>query len=338
MSVRLPLVRPTYNHIQRFWKYWAGATGSVALISAIYEPLWKAIDRWLPREIVPRAGTNIANLAVKGIVPTLIACGIIALSMTTGLCSYTLVVLGQARREEKTGKKRGTTLVNTFHRTMQAADRIWHRLFLGLSRPLKKVVKCKQVWTIDENGDCHFYESVTFTTKDRDIHFMQKGIDAEQVADPAEFPDDIDLKIESGANGEIAYLINENGPWKKRFIVFFLPFIKAGGKDQRELITSYYWKGLMRGLIAKGEEPFCYRVESADPIPEVEYQFWIKRRMGSLAGVLTGDNLGKDTNGQDVEKLVPCEDNQMGMIGCAYTARNLPGNHVTCIRLELRNT
>jgi len=64
--------------------------------------------------------------------------------------------------------------------------------------------------------------------KDRDIHFMEKIISAEDEADPVEFPDEIDLKIESKTPGrDVRYLISKNEPRSKGVVVFFLPRIKA---------------------------------------------------------------------------------------------------------------
>ena len=331
------LVKFLGNHFQQSWKLWAAAAGTVVLIISIYSPLAQWVGRWMLRQVVPRAGTSLGSLTVKDSAPTLIAWGIITLSLVAVALCYTLYSLYQVRRAERTGERRTGTLEKTFHRTQQAADKIWNRLFLGPSRPLKKVIKLRQVWTIYENGDCNFVETLTLTTKDKDIHFMEKGIDAEEAAEPAEFPDDIDLKIQPGGNGEIAYLINNNDPWSKRFIVFFLPFINAGGRDEREVTTSYYWKGLFRGLLVKGEEPFTYQERSADPIPEVEYQFWIKPKMGSLNCRNTGVNLGKDAQGRDIERLDPSR-NLMGMSGWTYSATDLPGNHTTRLLLELRRT
>jgi len=325
------------NHFRQFWKLWAAAAGTVVLIIRIYTPLAEAVGRWMSRQVVPLAGTLSGSLRVKDSAPTLIASGIITLSLVAVALCYTLYSLYQVRRAEKTGERRAGTLEKTFHRTQQAADKIWNRLFLGQSRPLKKVIKLRQVWTIYENGDCNFVETLALTTKDKDIHFMWKGVTAEQVAEPAEFPDDINLKIEPGGNGEIAYLISKNEPRSKHFIVFFLPFISAGGRDERELTISYYWKGLFRGLLVSGEEPFTYREGSANPIPEVEYQFWIKPKMGSLNCTNRGVNLGKDAHGRDIERLEPSR-NLMGMSGWTYSARDLPGNHTTRLLLELRRT
>jgi hypothetical protein len=307
------------------------------LIIKIYSPLTEALSRWILMQVVLPAGTSPGSLRVKDSAPPLIASGIITLSLVTGALIWTLYSLYQVRSAERTGEKRMGTLEKTFHRTQQAADKIWNRLFLGQSRPLKKVIKLRQVWTIYENGDCNFAETLTLTTKDKDIHFMWKGVDAEQLAEPAEFPDDIDLKIEAGGKGEVAYLISKNEPRSKHFIMFFLPFVSAGGQDERELTISYYWKGLWRGLLVKGEEPFEYRENSADPIPEVEYQFWIKPKMGSLNCTNTGVNLGKDVHGRDIEHLEPSK-NLMGMSGWIYSARDLPGNHTTRLLLELRKT
>lgn len=325
------------DHLRQFWKLWAAAAGTVVLIIGIYTPLKEAVGRWMLRQVVSRAGTSSGRVVVSDFAAILIASGIITLSLVAVALCYTLYSLYQVRRAEKTGERRAGTLEKTFHRTQQAADKIWNRLFLGPSRPLKKVIKLRQVWTIYENGDCNFVETITLTTKDKDIHFMWKGVDVEQLAEPAEFPDDIDLKIKPGGNGEIAYLISKNEPRSKHFIVFFLPFISAGGRDERELTVSYYWKGLFRGLLVKGEEPFVYREGSADPIPEVEYQFWIKPKMGSLNCTNTGVNLGKDIHGRDVERLEPSS-NLMGMSGWIYSARDLPGNHTTSLLLELRRT
>jgi hypothetical protein len=146
---------------------------------------------------------------------------------------------------------------------------------------------------------------------------------------PVDYPDGIDLKIHSKTEGkELTYLISKNEQRSKGIVMFFLPCIKAGGPDTRELEISFYWPGLFRRLLTIGEEPFNNQIKSVEDIPEVEYQFWIRPNLGTLHCMNVGENLGTGT-----ETLTEAED-EKGMKGWIYHGTNLPSGHVTNLRLE----
>ena len=102
--------------------------------------------------------------------------------------------------------------------------------------------------------------------------------------------------------------------------------------DKREVKTTLFWKGFMRKLTDTGEEEFNSQVKSVDPVEEIEYQFWVKPRMGKLECFHIGENLESGA-----ETLEPAED-EKGMKGWIYRARNVPGNHWTRLRLELKKS
>ena len=305
------------SHFKGAWKYYAAVLGVIVLLIKVYSPLKALCVAWL---------------GVAGMASEVVAFSWITLLFLLVALVFTVGGLYKSHKKETTQGQQGEILLKTFHRTQQAADLISKKLFPGPSQTRKKVLSCKQVWTIFDNGDCNFTEVLALTTKEKDIHFLQKGIDAEPEADPVEFPDQIDLKIESTTPAkQVVYLINKNELRSKRFVVFFLPFIRAGVDDRRDVKMTYYWKGLMRKLIAFGEEDFTYEVKSVEPIPEVEYQFWIKPQAGTLACSNIGPELDPGT-----ETLEPVED-EKGLKGWIYRGKNLPGDHVTRLRLELEN-
>jgi len=326
-----PRLRFFVKHVQESWKYWAGAGGFLVFLYEIYTPLKTWVEGWLVAQVVPPTVSPATKFALREIASTAVSLLIVLTSVILVIAIYSMASLYKAKRAGSQSGKREAILLKTFHRTQQAADLILNRLFPGSSQPMKQVIKCQQIWAIFENGDCSFTENLVLTTAEKDIHFIEKGQDAEPEADPVEFPDDMDFKIESNDSGsQIAYLINKNEARHKKYIVFFLPYIKAGGKDVRGLTTTFYWPGLARGLVTKKEEPFSYQIKSAGPVPEVEYQFWVKTRMGHLECTSIGPDPTPGT-----ETLVALKE-EKGMSGWKYVGCNLPVNHVVSLRLELK--
>jgi hypothetical protein len=86
----------------------------------------------------------------------------------------------------------------------------------------------------------------------------------------------------------------------------------------------------MRRLVTTGTEEFENRVKSVDPVPLIEYEFWVKPKMGQLLCT----NLGGEMD-PGMETLSPISD-QKAMQGWRYQGTNLPGNHVTLLKIELR--
>jgi hypothetical protein len=240
-----------------------------------------------------------------------------------------VVIFRQRTGSEKTAA-RGEILLKTFRRTVQAAELIAKKLFPGTAQPLKKVTGYREVFCLFDEGDCHYLEEVALCAKDRDIHFVEELIEADPEGDPVEFPDEIDLKVESGTRDKsIQYLITRNEPRSKRVLIFFLPLVKSGGQDPRQYRVTFYWRGLMRRLIVRGEEDFENQVKSVDPVPMVEYEFWVKPKLGRLTCVNIGPEL--DSRAETLEEI----GDEKGMRGWKYQGRNLPGDHTTRLRLRL---
>lgn len=322
-----------WQHFIASWKYWFSVAGLAFFLYRIYGPLKGEIQAWLQRQIVaPEGETSVGFTLEEGsagaITVMLILFSIVLVTLIT-----TVVALYTSKSTGTISKAKGDILLKTFHRTTQAADLISKKLFPGASLPIKRVIRYKQVYTVYENGDCNLTEVQQICAKDKNIHFIERGLTAEPESASVEFPDEIDLKITSRTSGkQITYLINKNEPHIKSVIIFFLPFIRAGVDDKREVKTTLFWKGFMRKLTDTGEEEFNSQVKSVDPVEEIEYQFWVKPRMGKLECFHIGENLESGA-----ETLEPAED-EKGMKGWIYRARNVPGNHWTRLRLELKKS
>lgn len=214
----------------------------------------------------------------------------------------------------------------------QAADRIAKQLFPGATMATKKVLSCKQVYTLYKDGDCQSTEIMVVTAHDKDVHFMEKFIAVEEEALPKDFPDDINLKVTSGTpNRNVAYLISGNEQRRKNVMVFFLPRIQSGAADAREVRITYFWKGFFRRLVTRGEEIFETTIKTVEPVPRVEYEFWV----APDAGVLSCTNIGQVINENDAERevLVQLEADERGMRGWRYIATNFPLHHTSRFRL-----
>jgi hypothetical protein len=324
----LGVVNFAKDHLKKSWGIYVGALGVAYLFYKVGGPLGDILGDWIAGHVTVQNGVTSADKWSRG----LLAGGALTLSALLILAIVSSVSLYKTRKAAA-GAEKIPILTKTFRRTTEAVDLIAKKLFPGASFPIKLVRSCRQVYTIYEGGDCHFSEELIVEAKGKDTHFMEKIIDAEPEADPAEYPDEINLKVESKTAGKgVRYLISKNEPRSKSLVIFFLPRIKADEGDKRELKTSYYWKGFMKRLVLQGSEPFNMGVKSVEPVPSIEYQFWMKPGERKLACVHVGEPLdeGKETLDEQ-----PAD--ERGMTGWLYTAKDVPPGHMTRLRLELRD-
>jgi cbb3-type cytochrome oxidase subunit 3 len=316
------------SHLRIYWGLWAGLLGFVYLIYKLNSPVSDLFRNWLIGHARPDKG----SVFIDGWPPALLSAFCFAVLTLAGLSIFTIVMAFRQGKKGGHDAARARLLLKTFHRTVGASDLIAKKLFPLPARPIKKVTRCKQVFSIFDEGDCHHVEELVLCAKDRDIHFIERRMEADPGGDSVEFTEEIDLKVESGTVEKgIQYLISKNEPRSKSILVFFLPVVRSGGADQRLAKTSFYWSGLMRRLVEQGEEEFENQVKSVDAVPLVEYEFWVKPRLGRLRCT----NLGPEVDAVIEEKLEETEDGK-GMHGWRYTGKNLPGDHVTRLRLELQ--
>lgn len=314
------------DHFLTGWKWYTGILAILYLFYKVGGPLGEILSEWIRKHSTVQNGSVVEDAWIKAVA----AAVSLALFALIVLAVFTLVSLYKARKAAE-GAEKTPILVKTFRRTTQAASLISKRLFPGADQSIKKVVSCKQIYAIYENGDCHFFEKLVVCAKERDIHFIEKGLDADPEADSVEYPDEINLKLESKTEGkDIAYLISRNEPRSKGVVAFFLPLIARGEADRRELETTYYWRGLFRRLVTRGQEDFEMQVRSVEPVPHIEYQFWVKPQMGRLLCTHIGEYLGED------RESLKGETGQNGMQGWVYLGKDLPKTHTTMLRLELK--
>ena len=197
------------DHLKKSWGIYVGVLGVVGLFYEVGGPLGDVLAEWIKKHATVQSGVISVDKWGKG----LLAGGVlifVALLILTIVC---FVSLYKARRATA-GAEKIPILTKTLRRTTEAVDLIARQLFPGgAESPVKLVLRCRQVYTIYEGGDVHFTEELTVAAKIKDTHFMEKIIDVEPEADPAEYPDEINLKVESETAGkEVQYLISKNEP------------------------------------------------------------------------------------------------------------------------------
>jgi hypothetical protein len=271
-------------HFGVWWKHYVALLGVLYLFYKIAGPLGDLLTSWLLRHEPVLNGAVSVDKVATGV---LVACFLLLIGLIVFSVFTTVELMRKQRQVNETLK--ASILLKTFERSVQAADLIAKQLFPGTASAIKKVISCKQVYTLFKNGDCHASETLVVMAKDRDIHFMEKFIAADDEGEPVDFPDEIDLKVASVTpNRGVAYLITANEKRRKHVMVFFLPRIHAAAPDQREIRITYYWKGFFKRLVTHGEEPFETTIKSVEPIPQVEYEFLVAPDAGDLTCVNVG--------------------------------------------------
>ena len=309
-----------------WWKWFAAFAASVLFLISIYEPADKRSKGW----VLTHVRLDQGHLAVDDRVHIVLAIlALVSIFVFVGV-AFTSAKLFLLKKETAETSRTKDVLERTFEKTVEAADQISEQLFPSTGKVVKKVISCKQIYTLYDNGDCYFTEDMVVDAATRDLHFMSKIIGGEPEADPAEFPADIDLNIVSLTHGNsVKYLITENQPRYKSFAIFFLPVIELGANDPREVRTEYYWKGLLKKLLLKGQEGFELEVKSAVAVHEVEYQFWVKPGVGTLQCDNVGGKLPPGS-----ETLKQASDSK-GLKGWIYKAQAVPPGHITKLNLQL---
>lgn len=311
--------------IKEMWTTWLSVIVLVGGVYAVYDPLRKGIAGWLAAQII--AGPQAMPPSLKDLPSHLIAAAVLLVFLLIAGMGYMAVALYR----DAVGRSQRDALLKTFQQSTEAANLICEQSFPGAAVPIKKVknvLSFKEVFTFYENSDCHCRQEMALTADASDVHFYETAFGGDPMADSADYPDDIHLEVAPAANQSLTYLISANEPKAKKLVIFFLPFIPAGGSDQRSVTITYYWPGLMRKLFTEHKEEFIDKVSSVAPVPDIEYQFWIKPRLGDLVCRQIGTKLV----GEKLEKIGP---NSNGLIGWVYHATNVPLGHETKLMLEL---
>jgi hypothetical protein len=321
------------QHFSRWWAIFLASLGILYLFYKIAVPLGDLLTNWLlGHEAVLKGTISIDGFATA----FLVGCSFLLFALVV-FSAYSVYSLILAHRLASQALK-VPVLTKTFERTVQAADRIAKQLFPGAATATKKVVSCKQVYTLYKNGDCHASETLVVAAHEKDVHFFEKNIGVEPEADPADFPDEIDLKVTSRtANREVAYLISRNEGRLKNVMVFFLPRIQDVVDDELEVKKTFFLNRFFNLLITHGEEPFETTIKTVVAIPRVEYEFWV----APDAGYLTCQNVGQMIDETDAERetLIEIADpDTRGMRGWKYTAINFPIGHTTRFRLTWKKS
>ena len=315
------------RHVTTWWALCGTVIAFIVGLFKIYSPLNEWSKQWLNKQVV---SLNPNGYKISDAAPTEVAWFLVSLAFLLLALVYLVWFLWRSEKVAEQSDRKSSSLEVTFKETMKTAGLIVEKISSTPMRTLKSVLDFHQTYTLYDNGDCYISETSLITSKEHDLHLMMKSIEPESVADPAHFPSDINLRIESGTPGkEVAYLISRNEPRDKRFVIFFLPAMQRGGNDQRETTVSFYWEGYLKKLVTEGEEEISYSVKSLDPVPTVEYVFWAKPKSGQLTCSNIGGYL---TEEPEFEKL---EDKATGMKGIAFRAKNVPGDYTVKLLLKI---
>jgi hypothetical protein len=197
------------DHLRIWWGLWAAVLGVPYLIYKVNSPVADLFRKW----VVGHSRIEQGVVATDDWPPTVLAAFCFVTLSLLCLSVFSVVLAFQERRKRGQDTGRGATLLKTFIRTTQAADLIAKKLFPVSALPVKKVLSSKQTYCFYEDGDCYYCEELVLCAKDKDVHSVEKLLEADPAGDSVEFPDEIDLKLESSTSGKLVqYLINKNEP------------------------------------------------------------------------------------------------------------------------------
>jgi len=312
---------------------WVVAFGSLATVAVLlwglYEPADKKFSAWVGEHVRLDQGKIAVDERVHAVLTLFV---LVSIFLVGGVC-FALWMLMRVRKRSAQTDKANDVLTHTFDGTIKAAARISREMFPNTEKTVKKVISFKRVCTLFDDGNCLVVETLIVEAGKQNLHFVEKSIRAEEAAAAAPYPADIDLKMVSATpNTKVSYLITENKPKFKKFAIFFLPVIRHSLSDTREIHTSYYWKGLLKQMVAQGEEDFDLQVNSVDAVPAMEFQFWVKPKVGTVSCEILPTELPptKETLKQD-------SDRDKGFEGWVYKAEDVSVGHVTLLKLTLKS-
>ncbi|HEX6859186.1 MAG TPA: hypothetical protein VF138_03160 [Caulobacteraceae bacterium] len=200
-----------------------------------------------------------------------------------------------------------------------AVEQIVNRLY-SIDRPRWRFTRVIAKYEIDVDGNGAVELLYDIEAGPVPAHIWRFSIDADSSADPVQWLDEIDLKVESLdrlEGKEVRYLLFRNHPHSKRLAIFFLPEISAG--ETRKVKISYRWPGLARDLLVLGKTNFVHQFNTCDPkdAAEIEYTYLFKAGIGGLEIHNVKPALAGDS-------LVEVSEAGRGMMGWRYSNRSLP--------------
>jgi hypothetical protein len=159
-------------------------------------------------------------------------------------------------------------------------------------------------------------------------------VGAEPEAPGVDFLDSIDFKVHDEAGAErVAYLVKRNDSHRKEISVFFLPQILPD-ESPRAVVITYRWPGMVKRLLALGDEQFSLTMDSRTRVSQFKYSVFFHPKLHKSYALdcrresaeITGESLEVNTE-------------ESGEQGWTYKVSNAPAEGFTYqLRLTARQT
>ena len=251
----------------------------------------------------------------------IVACAILA----------ALLVQSEVRRRvaERDKNERKNKAFKTLQGMMRAASRIRYQVISPAEIPLKTLVKVRLIYWIRKDFSASVYREYHIKTTDQPLHFWTIGNRATAYAEPVDYLDDINFKVNGDPGYDLVYLPTENDPLSKQVVIYFLPRIEPNEARPRKVVVTYEWPGLVRQLRELGEEDFNLTFESKELISEVLVEFYLEPGAGKN---LMLELAGPHHPGASITKA---EDPDRHWPGFIYRVEDSPpGKHSLTARLK----
>lgn len=199
-----------------------------------------------------------------------------------------------------------------------ATDQIVNRLY-SIDRPRWKYTKVIGKYVVSADGSAEVEMLYEIEAGPEPAHIWHFSIDADESAQPIEWLDEVNLKVESLDQIEgkdVRYLPFRVTPKLKKIAIFFLPEIHQG--DRRKVKITYKWPGLAADLIHRKRTVFEHRFATCDPTDraEVSYTYLFSSEIGMI-------DIHALTNLTQQDKLEEIAQPSINMMGWCYSNPSL---------------
>lgn len=174
---------------------------------------------------------------------------------------------------------------------MRAATRLRHQAFPDSPEQPKSYVTVENTYLVYNDFTTEVNRKYQLKASKAVVHFWEVKIFVNATAQPMNYLDEIEFKVESGdkeQGKDVVYLPIENDGFRKRVIIYFLPPMKPDEPKPRTITVKYKWPKMLAQVGEIGEEPFEWEFDSAENIQHVQFAFFMQPGTGKLLNCEVG--------------------------------------------------
>jgi hypothetical protein len=296
--------------------YWQALALAVAAITAALT-ITSLVD-WirpnLARNLDQENGQTLLNMGWSWVIAVIVILFVASLL-------FSGILLTRLKKSEEVIAHKMALCSKTLTGMILAATKITNKLYPPAAIPPFSIETIQITTSVHEDGSSTVKAEYRIKAHGiNPVNFWEIAIGAETVAPPVEFLDEIDFKIKDKQGAErVAYMVTRNETHNKEISVYFLPQLMPG-EAAREIVYTYGWPQMMKGLLEKGYEEFRFEeLRSRTAVSQMDYVMYFHPKLWSsrkLSCAIVSSAVAGNLSEEDSQDL--------GWRGWRYRVLNVP--------------